>query len=278
MVQSGVTRCLLELALASNAPSALKAQALNTLTPIMLSSVPNQNLMTSLQLSPLVPVHADDEHPNGGFVRLGLKPAVVALIGTVVEGDGSAGGRGLRSRAAGVNMFEAYVSGNDDARLGVLSTLVVSAGDHPETAGAVLLSGLLDFPAPDADFDPYRPLFACLLLSHLLRNSEHAKKVARELALPSGGGEEDEDKITLVQAVVGNLMMASREQTESKNRAAKEGNKNISGPDSEEEDWTRVVVGYLVLLCTWLWDSPKTVREFLDEGANLQVVSAGPCG
>lgn len=204
-----------------------------------------------------------------------MKPAVVALVGTVVEGDGSAGGRGLRNRAAGVNMFEAYVSGNDDARLGVLSTLVVTPGEQPETAGAVLLSGLLDFPSPEAEFDPYRPLFACLLLSHLIRNSEHAKKIARELALPSGEGEDDEDRVTLVQGVVGNLMMASREQAESKNRAAREG-RNLSGPDAEEEDWTRVVVGYLVLLCTWLWDSPKTVREFLNEGANLQVVSG--CG
>lgn len=41
----------------------------------------------------------------------------------------------------------------------------------------------------------------------------------------------------------------------------------------DEEDWTRVMVGYLVLLCTWLWDSPRSVKEFLGESANLQVVS-----
>jgi hypothetical protein len=106
MVSGGVTRCLLELALASNAPNGLKSQALNTLTPILLSSVPNQNLLSTLLLSPLVPVHADQEHPNGGFVRLPPRPAVVALVQTVVEGDLAAGGRGLRGRAAGVNMFE----------------------------------------------------------------------------------------------------------------------------------------------------------------------------
>lgn len=106
MSASGVTRCLLEIALASNAPSGLKSQALNTLTPILASSVPSQTLLSTLSLSPLVTVHADEEHPNGGFVRIPPRPAVVALIATIVEGDLVSGGRGLRGRAAGVNMFE----------------------------------------------------------------------------------------------------------------------------------------------------------------------------
>ena len=106
MVSGGVTRCLLELALASNAPTGMKSQALNTLSPILLSSIPNQNVLTTLSLSPLIAIHADEEHPNGGFVRLPHRPAVVALVTDVVEGDRSAGGRSLRGRAAGVNMFE----------------------------------------------------------------------------------------------------------------------------------------------------------------------------
>lgn len=67
-------------------------------------------------------------------------------------------------------------------------------------------------------------------------------------------------------------MMASREQTEAVNKAAKEG-RPAPGDGMDEEDWTRVMVGYLVLLCTWLWDSPRSVKEFLGESANLQVVS-----
>ncbi len=136
------------------------------------------------------------------------------------------------------------------------------------------MAGLLELPSSGAEFDPYRPLFACLLLAHLVRNSEHGKKFVRELSLPgidtgdSAIADED-DKVSLVQLVVGNLMMAAREQTECVNRAAKEG-KPVGS--TEEEDWTRVMVGYLVLLCTWLWDSPKTVKEFLSESANLQVV------
>jgi hypothetical protein len=287
MVSGGVTRCLLELALASNAPNGLKSQALNTLTPILTSSVPNQSLLSSLVLSPLVPVQADEEHPNGGFVRLPPRPAVASLVSIVVDGDPSAGGRGLRCRAAGVNMFEvsyhpltrsdsqAYVTANDDARIDIITSLSApppSPEEEYQLVGAIIMSGLLDLPtSPEAPFDPYRSLFSCLLLAHLFRNSEHAKKLAREVTIASADGDaaDDDDKVGLVQLVVGNLMMAAREQTECVNRAAKEG--KVPG-STEEEDWTRVMVGYLVLLCTWLWDSPKTVKEFLSESANLQVV------
>ena len=174
-----------------------------------------------------------------------------------------------------LTLSQAYVSGNDDARIDILTSMTESPTsahpDAPQSAGAIILSGLLDIPtSPGVPFDPYRSLFACLLLSHLIRNSEHAKNLAREVTNPAEGVPEDDDddeKAGLVQLVVGNLMMAAREQTESVNRAAREGRNN-----GEDEDWTRVMVGYLVLLCAWLWDSPKTVKEFLSESANLQVV------
>ncbi|KAJ9105211.1 hypothetical protein QFC20_004346 [Naganishia adeliensis] len=272
MVASGVTRCLLELALSSNAPASLKAQALNTLTPIMLASPKNQALLSTLVMAPLIAVPADEEHPQGGFIRLPMRQAVVALVGTVVDGQGAMGGRGLRGRAAGVNMFEAYVTGNDEARLGIISTMTHMPAqdptDAPQSAGTLLLNALVETPLPGQPFDPYRPLFACLLMSHLVRNSELAKAAAREIALPPMD-EDEEEGDGLIQVIVGNLMMAAREQAECVNRRAKE--KPAAGA-TEESDWTRVMVGYLILLCTWLWDSPKSVKEFLNDSSNIQVL------
>ncbi|WVQ77812.1 hypothetical protein IAR50_007502 [Cryptococcus sp. DSM 104548] len=279
MVASGVTRCLLEVSLASNAPAAIKSQCLSTLTPILTSSQTNQDLLASLQLSPLLAIPADEVNPNGGFVRVPPKSAVVALVESVVEGDPSAGGRSLRSRSAGVNMFEAYLSGNDDARIGILSSLLdpTADGQSPDqpSASSLILAGILELPhaSLSPEFDPYRPLFSCLLMSHLIRNSEHAKKLARDVTFPSGDSDSavdtDDDKVSLIQLVVGNLLLASREQTECVNKAAKEG---VSDGLKEEEEWTRVIVGYLMLLCTWLWDSPKSVKEFLSESNNLQAL------
>ncbi len=157
--------------------------------------------------------------------------------------------------------------------------------DEAQSAGQTLLTALVETPLPGRPFDPYRPLFACLLLSHLLRNSENAKRIARDISFPpveedngSAVADDEGEREGLVQVIVGNLMLAQREQAECANRRAKEG---AAMPhlrdqvDEEEANWNRVMVGYLILLCTWLWDSPKTVKEFLNESSNLQVVSFG---
>lgn len=67
--------------------------------------------------------------------------------------------------------------------------------------------------------------------------------------------------------VVGNLMMAQREQAQSANAG--------QGPEKGLQ-WSRVMVGYLIVLSIWLWESPTTVTEFLSEGSNLQVVRPSP--
>ena len=59
-------------------------------------------------------------------------------------------------------------------------------------------------------------------------------------------------------------MMAQREQAQSANAGA--------GPERGLE-WSRIMVGYLIVLSIWLWESPGTVKDFLSEGSNLQVVS-----
>lgn len=122
--------------------------------------------------------------------------------------------------------------------------------------------------------DSYTPFFACLLFSHLLLHSEVSKEAARAIyfmdddAEPGGAGDEDE-RATLVSIIVGNLMMAQREQAQSANAGA--------GPERGLE-WSRVMIGYLIVLSIWLWESPATVKDFLSEGSNLQVVRSLPLG
>jgi hypothetical protein len=168
--------------------------------------------------------------------------------------------------------IQAYVTGNSEVRQAILKSMATPHdASNPEaqlTAGSIILSGLLDLPIGGQEFDPYRPLSSSLLLSHLIRHSKECKELAHAIRLPSGDGDDDDETVPLLQLIVGNLMMASREQAEAASRAAKEGTESF-----EEEDWTRVMVGYLVLLSTWLWDSPKSVAEFLSESANMQVVS-----
>lgn len=42
--------------------------------------------------------------------------------------------------------------------------------------------------------------------------------------------------------------------------------------DREIREWDRLVVSYMSLLAQWLWEDPKSVRDFLEAGG-LSVVS-----
>lgn len=146
-----------------------------------------------------------------------------------------------------------------------------SAGQKTSSAGSILLHALRVFPSPSRNepFDSHPSFFASLLFSHLLLHSEVSKSYARRIYFagsdtePGGEGDED-DRVSLVAIIVGNLMMAQREQAMSQNQGL--------GIERSLE-WSRLMVGYLTCLATWLWESPGTVQEFLSEGSNLQVVS-----
>lgn len=162
--------------------------------------------------------------------------------------------------------------------------LICFAADTSQSAGSLLLAGLKQLPnqTPGIPFDAHATVFSCFLFAHLLRNTEACKRVARELKIsdrpdgaspPPSGEEDDDEKTGLVHIVVGNLMMAQREQSQ----LAATSTGGIGGTAGNHlallGEWSRVMVGYLVVLCVWMWESPRSVREFLSEGSNLQVVS-----
>jgi hypothetical protein len=163
------------------------------------------------------------------------------------------------------------------------SMLILIAADSSQSAGSLLLAGLKQLPsqAPGIPFDAHATVFSCFLFAHLLRNTEACKRVARELKVsdrpdgqsPPPPGDDEDEKIGLVHIVVGNLMMAQREQSQ----LAATSTGGVGGTAGSHltilGEWSRVMVGYLVVLCVWMWESPRSVREFLSEGSNLQVVS-----
>lgn len=126
--------------------------------------------------------------------------------------------------------------------------------------------------------------FASLLFTHLLRSSPRCKALARSIkpqfpshmpssATGTGGNffvpadgpapaptptdvedEDDDPPQTLLQILAENLSLAflSRSKTDTS--------------DLESREWDRLIVGYLSLLCQWLWEDPGAVRDFLNSG------------
>jgi intracellular protein transport protein USO1 len=111
----------------------------------------------------------------------------------------------------------------------------------------LLLSALLEW--EDSEADPYVVWFASVIFSHILINNERSKELARGIFI-GNGDDNGEESVSLLHSIAGNLMMATRQNADA-----------------------RVLIGYLCVLCVWLWDSPISVKEFLSESAHLQMVS-----
>jgi hypothetical protein len=153
--------------------------------------------------------------------------------------------------------------------------------DHVQSPRpTALLHALASPPNTTTALDPANIIstqLATLLFSHLLRSSSHAKASARLVvpgpmqAAPSSStffvpaddtplqsapaDEPDDDEAqTLLQILSENLSLSLL----SRSRA------NTS--DREAREWDRYVVGYLCLLSQWLWEDPKSVRDFLEAG------------
>jgi hypothetical protein len=119
--------------------------------------------------------------------------------------------------------------------------------------------------------------FSCLLFSHLLRSSPRAKNSARvikptinsqpgadqgQFFVPADGSpapaaqveQDDEPPQTLLQILSENLSLVLLARS------------RPDASDRENREWDRIIVGYLCLLGQWLWEDPKSVRDFLDAG------------
>jgi hypothetical protein len=95
--------------------------------------------------------------------------------------------------------------------------------------------------------DPYRPWIASVLLFHLLYDNFEAKNMA--MLVNDGNAENGEEVVTCIQALSGNILSSARK--------------------GEDE---RVIIGYLMILCGWLYEDHDAVNDFLGEGSNLQSI------
>ncbi|PWN49217.1 hypothetical protein IE53DRAFT_411778 [Violaceomyces palustris] len=192
LAQSGMTRCLFELALASTAPDTLKSQSLNVLSSLLKASSANQELLSTLLVCPIQALPApqanlqaggDPERQDHGLAasnrpssefqrhhhhhhphqlqptltRLPARPAILSLIGTAVNGTENKESLGVR--VAALACFESFVADNLEARLAILGTMTPPASQGDERA------------TPDPNASDGRPVSAgSLLLEGLIRS------------------------------------------------------------------------------------------------------------
>ncbi|KAG9304100.1 hypothetical protein G9A89_006010 [Geosiphon pyriformis] len=274
MHQYRVLQPIIELALASNAPSSVKTQALYALADLIRGNQASQDFFAKIVVGVPNPSFHSSASTNSSstyqtqskdnlrsndraFIRQEdmseppPRPALVALLAVAVGAEHL---ESYATRAAATYAFEGYIDDNPDGQIFLASTLAPPPHIDPysdtiiarsQSTGTLLLSALLEWEESAAD--PYVVWFASVIFSHILKDNEKAKEYAR--AIDTGDDEHEDETLGLLHAITGNLMMATRHKGD-----------------------PRVLIGYLCLLCIWLWDSPKSIRDFLSEGSHLQIL------
>jgi hypothetical protein len=197
-----------------------------------------------------------------GFAQLQVSPIVEPQPGT--NGDALANGVGkvyiidalldlmlspasaelFNARFAACECIKAYFYNHVPIRLHFLKRAIdghVSGEDETANVLTTLVAG----PQGSQTIDPYRTWFASTLVLHLIYEDREAKDLL--MKVQEGDAESGEEVVTCIQAITGNLIASLQ--------------------IGEDE---RISVGYLMLLCGWLFEDATAVNDFLNEGSSLE--------
>ena len=148
------------------------------------------------------------------------------------------------ARLAACECIKAYLHGHAAIRMYFLQ--VAREGHLSKRYEAVnILTILVEESDAAHASDPYRRWMAAVILFHLIFEYHDAKKLAMDIV--EGDAEQGEEVVTCLQALSSNL---------------------VTGAQRGNDE--RITIGYLMLLCGWLFEDPDAVNDFLGEGSNVQ--------
>jgi hypothetical protein len=149
-------------------------------------------------------------------------------------------------RLAACDCLKAYLFGHAAIRSHFLRR-AIEGHLSDETEVDNILTILIEDSECSRGKDPYRAWISAVLLFHLIYEDFDAKNLAMRVA--EGDATKGEEVITCIQALSANL---------------------ISGEQKDEDP--RVSIGYLMVLCAWLYEDHDAVNDFLGEGSNVQSI------
>ncbi|KAJ2504322.1 Vesicle-mediated ER to Golgi transport protein, partial [Coemansia sp. RSA 2052] len=250
MQQCGIIPPLLQLALAYEAPSTVRSQALYAIGDVIRAHQANQSLFQRILITAAI---EDDSDPSSQ--RAIPEPAIVIVIRLAVGKRPTtvAANEYYIVRAAAAHLVQAYVGGNADAQLALAATLTppgdigtITEPEQHQSAGSLIVSVLLDWREASKE-DVWRVWYAALLLSTILRDHTECKEQALKITL--GDASKGEEPFPLMNE----LMSQARQATQ-----------HVAN--------VRVSVALLALISVWLVNFPKGVSVFLDESANISFI------
>lgn len=147
-------------------------------------------------------------------------------------------------RLAACNCMKSFFEGHTGIRAHVLRRAIEGHRSGDDKIPNIL-TVLSELPAERSTSDPYQQWMAAVLLMHLLLEEPETKTMAMNVS--EGDSDSGEEVVTFIQTIATNI---------------------ITGAQRPEDE--RALLGYLMLLCLWLFEEPDAVNDFLGEGSNVQ--------
>lgn len=244
--QSGVLTQVLDIAFHRSIDVSIRAEALATSADLIRG---NSGLQESFGQLEVVSPRDQEEVPqvNGHAPTNNIPPRVnvlEALLDLALAASSSI--QAFDVRLSACECIKAYLYGHAQIRLFFLRRAIDGHMSDVHEADNILTI-LVEDPEKWRGTDPYRPWIASVLLFHLIYEDFDAKSTA--MAVKDGDAESGEEVVTCIQALTGNMISAERK-------------------DEDE----RVAIGYLMVLCGWLYEDHDGVNDFLGEGSNVQSI------
>ncbi|CAF9936591.1 MAG: hypothetical protein ALECFALPRED_006895 [Alectoria fallacina] len=242
--QSGVLTQVLDIAFRESFDVLIRAEALVTAADLIRS---NNSLQEGFaQRDVLSPRQEVVLQVNGHANRQVPQSTVNVISGLLDLALAPSPTHGFDVRLSACECLKAYLCGHAAIRLHFLRRAIEGhTSDQIEADNIITI--LLDDPESSHGVDPYRSWISAVLLFHLLYEDFDAKNIAMSVA--EGDAEHGEEVITCIQRLSSNL---------------------ISGERKDEDP--RVSIGYLMILCGWLYEDHDAVNDFLGEGSNVQSI------
>ncbi|KAJ5961189.1 Armadillo-like helical [Penicillium vulpinum] len=240
--QNGVTEQVLSIAFGQKFSVSVTSKALSTCADLIRGNSPLQERFGDIEV--LWGSYTRGDKAANGDANEPLRINVIeAFLKLSLE---PAPNNLLDARLAACECMKAFFAHHPGIRMHVLRRAIEGHTSGQDRIPNIL-SVLLTAPEARGNADPYQVWMACVLMFHLLFDDAEAKATA--MSVTEGDAESGEEVVTSVQSVVGNL---------------------ITGLQRGDDE--RITVGYLMLLCGWLFEDPDVVNDLLGEGSCIQTL------
>ena len=192
------------------------------------------------------PYSKDTPHVNGHVEKPPPSVTVNVISGLLDLALAPTSMHAFDVRLSACECLKAYLCGHTQIKQFFLRRAIDGHTSEREEADNILTI-LIENSEASRSLDPYRKWIAAVLLFHLLYEDFDTKNLA--MAISEGNAEEGEEVVTCIQVLSANL---------------------IAGEQKGDDE--RVAIGYLMILCGWLYEDHDAVNDFLGEGSNVQSI------